>query len=192
MEFSRTFHTTCVTIVLWNQRKKSVAVTVRLLSCQEHYNRESHHPRFEYPIVRHNPLFAKQKSAGDRSNLSSLLLGQNVRIIRRSVGGIGIGTACGGSAEITQPHAEVAQSSTSRMKSFEIFNPETDDLDSDDEASDVDDDEESIKTRDNESEEESDSNDDSVESVVSVVSLATEKMELPQQKQGRCCSLTTY
>ncbi len=44
--------------------------------------------KFDYPIVRHNPLFAKQKS-GERSNLSSLLLGQNVRVIRRSVGGIG-------------------------------------------------------------------------------------------------------
>ena len=57
--------------------------------------------RFEYPIVRHNPLFAKQKSAGDRSNLSSLLLGQNVRIIRRSVGGIGDGAAGWGSSEAT-------------------------------------------------------------------------------------------
>jgi hypothetical protein len=33
--------------------------------------------------VRHHPLFAKQRRDGTRSNFSSLLLGENVRIIRR-------------------------------------------------------------------------------------------------------------
>ena len=153
-------------------------------------------PRFEYPIVRHNPLFAKQKSAGDRSNLSSLLLGQNVRIIRRSVGGIGEAVVHAGGS--TQPHAQQAAqptSSTAGMKSFEIFNPETDDLDSDDEASDVEEEDEGeeigIRNKgDSEEEDDSESNDDSVESVVSVVSLATDKAEqLPQQQQGGCCSV---
>ena len=90
---------------------------------------------------------------------------------------------------------QVAQSSSSAgMKSFEIFNPETDDLDSDDEASDVEEDEgDQIGIRnkgDSEEEEDSESNDDSVESVVSVVSLATDKAEQPlQQQQGGCCSV---
>ena len=45
--------------------------------------RESSKSRFDYPIVRHHPLFAKQRRDGSRSNFSSLLLGENVRIIRR-------------------------------------------------------------------------------------------------------------
>ena len=144
--------------------------------------------------MRHNPLFAKQKSAGDRSNLSSLLLGQNVRIIRRSVGGIGEAVVHAGNGN-AQPHAQqVAQpiSSSVGMKSFEIFNPETDDLDSDDEASDVEEDEgaNGIRNKDDSEEEDSESNDDSVESVVSVVSLATDKAEQPSlQQQGGCCSV---
>ena len=46
-------------------------------------DRESSKNRFDYPIVRHHPLFAKQRRDGSRSNFSSLLLGENVRIIRR-------------------------------------------------------------------------------------------------------------
>ena len=45
--------------------------------------RESSKNKFDYPIVRHHPLFAKQRRDGSRSNFSSLLLGENVRIIRR-------------------------------------------------------------------------------------------------------------
>ncbi|XP_040567318.1 uncharacterized protein fid [Lepeophtheirus salmonis] len=60
-----------------------------------------------YPIVRHHPLFAKQPKTG--SNFSSLLAGKNVRIIR--------------------------QRGEQALHCFEIFNPETDDLDSDTESS---------------------------------------------------------
>ena len=117
-----------------------------------------------------------------------------MRIIRRSVGGIGEAVVHAGNSGGAQPHAQqVAQptSSSVGMKSFEIFNPETDDLDSDDEASDVEEDEGEIGIRNKEdSEEDSESNDDSVESVVSVVSLATDKAEQPsQQQQGGCCSV---
>ena len=116
-----------------------------------------------------------------------------MRIIRRSVGGIGEAVVHAGNGN-AQPHAQqVAQphSSSAGIKSFEIFNPETDDLDSDDEASDVEEDEGEIGIRNKEdSEEDSESNDDSVESVVSVVSLATDKAEQPsQQQQGGCCSV---
>ena len=68
---------------------------------------------------------------------------------------------------------------TSRIKSFEIFNPETDDLDSDDEASDPDDEEMGL----HDDSDDSESNDDSIESVVSVVSLATDKTQKPEPPQ---------
>jgi hypothetical protein len=128
--------------------------------------------KFDYPIVRHNPLFAKQKS-GERSNLSSLLLGQNVRVIRRSVGGIGeqmTATVAGGN---TGDQTGNGSRSAARMRIFEIFNPETDDMDSDDEASDDEEEEEE------ESDESTPDSNDSVESVVSVC-LKQEQPKPPQ------------
>lgn len=128
-------------------------------------------------------------------------MGQNVRIIRRSIGGIGEVVVADGSAEGPgsvagdEMHATSRRnpSAASRMKSFEIFNPETDDLDSDDEASDVDDEEIEPRERregddDSDDSDDSESNDDSVESVVSVVSLLTDKTEQPQE-QGCCHSV---
>ncbi len=137
----------------------------------------SRRSRFDYPIVRHHPLFAKQRpihgsssSSGggpskESSNFSSLLLGENVRVIRRS--------AAVTSSSLPEQEAPPPSSSSSapkasaRMRSFEIFNPETDDLDSDNESttstsssssSGQDDDEESSK-----------SSNESVESVVSAM-----------------------
>ena len=84
--------------------------------------------KLEYPIVRHHPLFAKQPKSGCQSNFSSLLLGQNVRVIRRSkattVSPSNDNTGIGGDA-------------IPKCGGFEIFNPETDDLsDSDEELDD--------------------------------------------------------
>ena len=84
--------------------------------------------RIEYPIVRHHPLFAKQPKSGGQSNFSSLLLGQNVRVIRRSTA-----TANSPSEDSNSRGGEPSQ----KTSCFEIFNPETDDLsDSDEELDD--------------------------------------------------------
>ena len=88
----------------------------------------SRRSRLEYPIVRHHPLFAKQPKSGAQSNFSSLLLGQNVRVIRRS------------KATATSPsddNSSKGSDYTQKTSAFEIFNPETDDLsDSDEELDD--------------------------------------------------------
>ena len=82
----------------------------------------------EYPIVRHHPLFAKQPKPGGQSNFSSLLLGQNVRVIRRSKA-----TTVSTPEDNVYPGGETMQ----KLTGFEIFNPETDDLsDSDEELDD--------------------------------------------------------
>ena len=99
--------------------------------------------KFDYPIVRHHPLFAKQHRRGERSNFSSLLLGQNVRVIRRQKGSRDNGNE----------------------KSFDIFNPETDDLDSDDGIGSDSSDDSSAST--SKSSSSSPDSNDSVESVVS-------------------------
>lgn len=114
-------------------------------------------PRFDYPIVRHHPLFAKQAKSGERSNFSSLLLGENVRIIR--------GSLCDGSSSPTSDDLSSSTDSSNsssgrpamKLRSFDIYNPETDDLDSDI------------------SDSESSSSQDSNESVVSVVTEETLK-----------------
>ncbi|TRY73081.1 hypothetical protein TCAL_12909 [Tigriopus californicus] len=114
-------------------------------------------PRFDYPIVRHHPLFAKQAKSGERSNFSSLLLGENVRIIR--------GSLCDGSSSPTSDDLSSSTDSSNsssgrpaiKIRSFDIYNPETDDLDSDI------------------SDSESSSSQDSNESVVSVVTEETLK-----------------
>ena len=127
--------------------------------------------RFDYPIVRHHPLFAKQRrQPGESSNFSSLLLGQNVRVIRKSVGGIGTpqddsddSTGGGGTDSDGASSGDSGASGRllAKMSSFEIFNPETDDLDSDDDSSGEDEDPEE-----EDEEEEDNSSNDSVESVV--------------------------
>ena len=65
--------------------------------------------KYDYPIVRHHPLFAKQSKLPGQSNFSSLLMGNNVRIIR----------------------GQSLSSNESMDDRFEIFNPEIDDSDSD-------------------------------------------------------------
>ena len=65
-------------------------------------------PKYDYPIVRHHPLFAKQSKTG-QSNFNSLLMGNNVRIIR----------------------GQSLSSNESMDDRFEIFNPELEDSDSD-------------------------------------------------------------
>ena len=86
--------------------------------------------------MRHHPLFAKQPKSGERSNFSSLLLGKNVRVIRRH-------QLVADNHEVTK--TAPAATSTGRVdpaerphnpSSFEIFNPETDDLDSDEDSDD--------------------------------------------------------
>ena len=66
-------------------------------------------PHYIY-LYRHHPLFAKQSKTG-QSNFSSLLMGNNVRIIR----------------------GQSLSSNESMDDRFEIFNPEVDDSDSDNE-----------------------------------------------------------
>lgn len=93
-------------------------------------------PKYDYPIVRHHPLFAKQTKPGDpKSNFTSLLMGQNVRIIR----------------------GQSLSSNESMDERFDIFNPELDDSDSDNDHESLSDDSSSSSIGSN----------DSVESVVS-------------------------
>lgn len=94
--------------------------------------------KYDYPIVRHHPLFAKQGSSGP-SNFSSLLMGNNVRIIRGS-----------------------SHHSNEESSKFDIFNPELDDSDSDNDIPEV--------SEEESSESSSCHSNDSVESVVSAVS----------------------
>ena len=73
-------------------------------------------------------MFAKQPKPGGQSNFSSLLLGQNVRVIRRSKA-----TTVSTPEDNVYPGGESMQ----KLTGFEIFNPETDDLsDSDEELDD--------------------------------------------------------
>ena len=76
-------------------------------------------PRFDYPIVRHHPLFAKTgrtRSSGSGA-ISSLLVGENVEYMRKP-------------GDLSKSVQSVRKS-TPKLLTFEIFNPETDDLDSD-------------------------------------------------------------
>jgi len=127
-----------------------------LTSAPRGSNRRSQSRRFDYPIVRHHPLFAKQKVSpagadGRSSNFSSLLMGENVRVIRRSSAVAAISASM---PERDSPSA--IPTGPGKMRSFEIFNPETDDL-----SSDSNDDDDSSGT-------DSGSDCSSVESVVSV------------------------
>ncbi len=112
--------------------------------------------KYDYPIVRHHPLFAKQPKpgAGGQSNFSSLLMGRNVRIIR----------------------AQTTDDGHTLSQDLDIFNPETDDLDSDDEegtaSSDSSDGNNSRSPTSSDS-----STNSSVESVVSAARTAEESKE---------------
>ena len=100
--------------------------------------------KFDYPIVRHHPLFAKTR--GSRSGtISSLLVGENVEYMRKP-------------GDLSKSVQSVRKSSP-KLLTFEIFNPETDDLDSDSSLS---------------------CSSDSAESVISVISEA----RLSEQTRG--------
>ena len=85
--------------------------------------------RFDYPIVKHHPLFAKTHRS--RGGISSLLLGENIEF-RRKPGQ----SSCQGVQTVVK--------STPKLLTFEIYNPETDDLDSDTSLSSSPDSEDSI------------------------------------------------
>ena len=94
-------------------------------------------PRSDYPIVRHHPLFAKTQRP--RSGISSLLVGENVEYMRKP--GVSLSKS-----------VQAVRKSSPKLLTFEIFNPETDDLDSDNNESSL------------------SSSPDSEESVISVIS----------------------
>ena len=94
-------------------------------------------PRSDYPIVRHHPLFAKTQRS--RSGISSLLVGENVEYMRKP--GVSLSKS-----------VQAVRKSSPKLLTFEIFNPETDDLDSDNNESSL------------------SSSPDSEESVISVIS----------------------
>ena len=93
--------------------------------------------KYDYPIVRHHPLFAKNQRTRS-GTISSLLLGENIEYMRKP----GVSLTKG---------VQSVRKSTPKLLTFEIYNPETDDLDSDSSLS---------------------SSPDSGESVVSVISDA--------------------
>ena len=71
---------------------------------------------YDYPIVRHHPLFAKSQRCRS-GTISSLLVGENIEFFRKP-----------GS---TRTGVQSTRKSTPKLLTFEIYNPETDDLDSD-------------------------------------------------------------
>ena len=75
----------------------------------------SPHPR-DCPIVRHHPLFAKVRPG--TGPISSLLLGENIEYTRKP----GMALSQG---------VQTVRKSSPKLLTFEIYNPETDDLDSD-------------------------------------------------------------
>ena len=144
--------------------KSRPAVKRRLKSSKERQRAKKPLPpklKYDYPIVRHHPLFAKQGKPGEKSNnFSSLLMGKNVRIIR----------------------GQSLSSNDSFDDRFDLFNPELDDSDSDNDGP-------SISSGEENSSSESSSCDsnDSVESVVSAskasVSLKEEISPCPSGKE---------
>jgi len=72
--------------------------------------------KYDYPIVKHHPLFAK--SSKGHSGISSLLLGENIEFMRKPGRSLSHGI-------------QSVRRSTPKLLTFEIYNPETDDLDSD-------------------------------------------------------------
>ena len=144
--------------------KSRPAVKRRLKSSKERQRAKKPLPaklKYDYPIVRHHPLFAKQGKPGEKSNnFSSLLMGKNVRIIR----------------------GQSLSSNDSFDDRFDLFNPELDDSDSDNDGP-------SISSGEENSSSDSSSCDsnDSVESVVSAskasVSLKEEISPCPSGKE---------
>ena len=78
--------------------------------------RRSSRSKYDYPIVKHHPLFAK--STKGHSGISSLLLGENIEYTRKPGRSLSYGV-------------QSVRRSTPKLLTFEIYNPETDDLDSD-------------------------------------------------------------
>ena len=91
--------------------------------------KEDSNSRYNYPIVKHHPLFAKTHKS--RSGISSLLLGESIEF-RRKPGQ----SSCQG--------VQSVRKSIPKLLTFEIYNPETDDLDSDTSMSSSPDSEESV------------------------------------------------
>lgn len=113
-------------------------------------------PKYDYSLVRHHPLFAKQTKPGEgTSNFSSLLMGNNIRILR------------------SKPHAGIEIGPDGHGKAFELFNPEVDDSDSDNDGS--------VSSH---SSSESSSSPDSNDSVESVVSAS--RIEDNKDEHGSC------
>ena len=75
-----------------------------------------HVSRFNYPIVKHHPLFAKSRKV--RSGISSLLVGENIEFSRKQ-------------GQSSSQGVQTVRKGTPKLLTFEIYNPETDDLDSD-------------------------------------------------------------
>ena len=85
--------------------------------------------KFDYPIVKHHPLFAKTRRV--RSGISSLLVGENIEFTRKPGQSLSQGV-------------QTVRKGTPKLLTFEIYNPETDDLDSDTSVSCSSDSEESV------------------------------------------------
>jgi hypothetical protein len=83
---------------------------------QQVTTRRGSRSKYDYPIVKHHPLFAKASKG--HSGISSLLLGENIEFTRKQGRSLSYGV-------------QSVRRSTPKLLTFEIYNPETDDLDSD-------------------------------------------------------------
>ena len=123
--------------------------TEHLINCHPHglaerveieHDNNSPHParasKFDYPIVKHHPLFAKTHKVS--SGISSLLLGENIEFTRKP-------------GQSSSQGVQTVRKGTPKLLTFEIYNPETDDLDSDTSLSSSPDSEKSIVSVINES-----------------------------------------
>ena len=72
--------------------------------------------KYDYPIVRHHPLFAKNQRCRS-GTISSLLVGENIEFFRKP--------------GANRTGVQSTRQSKPKLLTFEIYNPETDDLDSD-------------------------------------------------------------
>lgn len=96
----------------------SMAERVEIMSASDtHFSpRPNQTSRFDYPIVKHHPLFAKTRKV--RSSISSLLVGENIEFSRKQ-------------GKSSSQGVQSVRKTTPKLLTFEIYNPETDDLDSD-------------------------------------------------------------
>ena len=112
--------------------------------------------KYDYPIVRHHPLFAKNQRCRS-GTISSLLVGENIEFFRKP------GAARTG--------VQSTRKSVPKLLTFEIYNPETDDLDSDSSQS---------------------SSPDSGESVISVISDRRSFDEQSKKEPATCPGLEIH